>query len=272
MSLVKTTYPGIIIRNVLDEVRRFAKHSSQNFALLNDSMALISFTASHGVEVPIKNPFGDRGAPVGFKVLDSTGTLGVASHTMRIARLTEDNRIGMTVQFDGKHTEPCLIKTLSADKSINSGGLTTVDTWNTDANAETNRGGVISESAGTFTVSEAGLYHVSFMAALENVAYTQAQVRIDATGNPQFLNNLPAAFSSAPFISVHGQFELAAGGTFTCRAQQTNGGGLARLVLSGAANTRVVVSRSYNSTVDGYTATVTGILYGPNANITDVNG
>lgn len=273
MPIVKITQPGLKVREVLEESRRVQQHIQRNINLLNDNMAVVTFDAIHATEVPIINPFGDRGWPVGMRIVDSTG-LPVASSSMRLARLTQDNRIGVTTYFEGRHTEPLLVKRLTSAMAIPNNSATTINTWQTDATAEVNRGGVISESGGTFTVSEAGSYSVALQLSYqEGVTYTNCQGRLQAAGgNNRFLPQVSAALTDAAWIAFPAIFNLAAGATFVAQGFQTNAAAASRNLLSGNGNTRIAVNRLYNSTVDGYTATVTAILYGPGCNVVDVNG
>ncbi len=272
MALVKTNIPGLKVREVIDESRRVQKHQDKNFALLNDSMALVTFDATHATEVSIKNPFGDRGAPIGFKVLNVTGDLGVASHVMRTARLTEDNRIGMTVQFE---PPPYAIRVRkSTDQTGIASSVGTIITW--DVTVFTIGGG-IPFTGGTFTAPVAGIIEGTAVvgANATGVAAGDAWgVAIaDATLVDRYAETrIGVPTTSRPIGVAAGKFEVVAGQQFAVWLSQFNAAAATKDVESGTGLASTHAEFAYSDPPPSYSATITGILYGPNSNIVDVNG
>lgn len=198
----------------------------------------------------------------GAKALNVLGTVWIDDRVVN--GVVDPVNMLATVNYDGRHTEPLLVKRLTSAMAIPNNSATTINTWQTDATAEVNRGGVISESGGTFTVSEAGSYSVALQLSYqEGVTYTNCQGRLQAAGgNNRFLPQISAALTDAAWIAFPAIFNLAAGATFVAQGFQTNAAAASRNLLSGNGNTRIAVNRLYNSTVDNYTADVTGILWG----------
>ncbi len=275
MSLVDIRRPAILPILNLDWVKQWNKRTTDNIDLINNSMVLVQFDATHGTEIGIKNPFGDRGAPIGFKVLDVTGNLGVASHTMRTARLTEDNRIGMTVQF----TPPshALRAHKASDQTGIASGTATAITWD-GVNMVYGDSSLVAGGTGVFTFPDAGIVHA--FATIGGTASGVAAgdswgVFLDtgSAGNSRRLEGrIGVPTASRPVLNISGDFQVAAGDQLIFFLVQSNAAAATKDLESGDGLAGCQAGFHYVAPASDYTATVTGILYGPNASIVDVNG
>ncbi len=202
-----------------------------------------------------------RRTPYAFQPLYVTSTAGVAMQIsdfspLNIART--DGQLGVTVGFGtGGHTGPCLITKFSgSNQSIASGGNTTLTGWNTST--VKTRTGVITTDGTTFTFSEAGTYHFSIYIAMQgSVTYTLLGALLVSGGENQAVVSLPAPFTDGAYTNLNMPIQIAAAGTVTVQAQQTNGSAAARNVLGGTSGTRIAINRTYSEA----TGIVTGILW-----------
>lgn len=220
----------------------------------------------HDTETRISNPLKVR--PTGIVAvralkLSSNQPTGVSLENPRIKwRMADNGDVFVTPSFECRHTEPLLVKRLASAKSIPSTVLseTLIDTWQTDANAEVNRGGVIRESAGTFTVSEPGTYQVAAQLSLDVGTYTTAQLNVVLGNGRRYLSYLAMAHTDGPWLPVSAIFSMTASDTLQIKAVQANAAAANRNAITGSGSTRVAVSRLYNSTI--YSARTTLFFFG----------
>lgn len=271
MPLVKTTFPSIVVRNVIDEIRRWTKHSSQNFALLNDNLAVVTFDATHATEVPIKNPFGERGAPVGMRIVDSTG-LPVASSSMRVARLIEDNRIGVTAQFAAPPTITRVSKT--SDQTGIASGTSTAVTWGIIDYGDD----IVDGATGVFTFPYSGIVHgfATLGATANGVAAGDSWGAFLSeslgAGTRRLEGRIGVPTQSRPILNISGEFAVAAGDQLLYTFIQHNAAAAAKDLESGNVLAGCHAGFHYVAPALDSSATITAVLYGPGCNIVDVNG
>jgi hypothetical protein len=230
-----------------------------------------SLQLTSGVERLIANPLAGKGiTPIGFTpwyAEDANGNPLTISGWKFNQRPTDTNgtklpgMVGLTVNFDLAHTQPYLEKYLNANQSIANGGATTAVLWDATAGS---RGTGISYNAGTFTLAEAGTYQiVSSLIWQTGVTYTIAEGALYVTGsllqtkaggtpNSSAHAYLNLAWADGPWHQFVGQFQVAAGATFSVQAAQTNGAAAARNLRGVATDSRapsyVSVARLYNDT------------------------
>lgn len=166
----------------------------------------------------------------------------------------------VTANYDLKHTEPCFIAS-GAAKSIPSGGADTLfDDWST---VYVNRGGVISQSSGTFTVSEAGLYvailKIRFPGGVTYIGTNAIVKPLSGTDTPSAtsgaLNGIKTGDlywditnqNQGPYMTVAAPMPLQAGGTFGTYAFQTNGASSPRVIAAGPDARTLAVYRQFNT-------------------------
>lgn len=274
MSLVKLTRPGIIQRLVGEQVRQWNAHTSDNIARINDFATLVSFTATHGVEVGITNPFGDKGIPSGFQVISTSG-LGVQSFVPNYARLTQDNKIGLTISFQRSVGES-LDLVLTTNQSLPAGVETTI-IWNSrsSVNGVTTDPTCLSwNGTDTVTINETGQYLVRLHCVHVNTGTaSRRRARVFRGANAAIVSNVWSVVGTDTTQDAFKLITLAAGDTIQGRTTQ-NDAGAQNLIGSGTSTTvtddrsSLMITRERNDAL--YSAVVTGILYGPSSNISVV--
>lgn len=228
---------------------------------------IITLDFVHGQETPIDIPkkFGTRA--LAFQPLEAynlaTGVALAVPSAPRYNRQRADGRLGVTIDFDLRHTEPCLIKTASAAQSINHATSTDMSGWNTTVKT---RGSVITDNGTTFTLAEAGSYLVLLQAQLQQgVSYSEFQIWVDVDGVSFAGGSVDdaVAFSNGPVKRFSTVVPANAGSTLKARAYQTNGLSAPRNLAAGgpgAIGKRIEIHRIYNDSTP--TGRVTGILWG----------
>lgn len=236
------------------------KKMFSNGLLIRDNMyaaAEVTLPLVHGVEYEFTNPLPTIPLyfePYEFKLADGSQALPLAGPPILNKKLG-NGKLGITVRYDGKHTEPFYEGSVTGQAIASGAGPVTAAGWT----AAKNRGGVITESAGTFTVSEAGQYLVHAHEA-GGVSLTRWLLRVRPAGVDKAREDMPGGYTTS---AVNGQrsgagaiLDLAAGGTFTIGWLFTSATTPQNFDFS------VQISRIYNATVDGYAANVTGVLWG----------
>lgn len=276
MPLININAPGPIVRNVIEEHRRFGKHTTDNIARINNKFAIVEFEAEHGVETGVDNPFGDRGAPSGFQVInavlsDGTPAVGVSSWSMRTARLTEDNQLGMTLQFAmpvGEQIE--LVRT--TDTSNYTTGNTGSVSWSGILTVNSSIGDALSWSSGAdtrITIGEAGNYlikcHAVWAANATGVRGTYLYLDGTRIDSAEYSAAPAATFSQPQLVRP---LTLSAGQYLEMYVRQDSGGNLAMqgegsLTSYTNAAGRASFSATRLRNDEAYTATVTAIFYAP---------
>ncbi len=206
--------------------------------------------------------------PIGFHPLEAWDAttyepLSVFG-TPRIDRTPRsDGLIPITVEYDLRHTEPCLIKELTGNQSIASGlSFKDVTTWNTSSSVKS-RGSVISCDGTNFSVSEAGSYLVTLQYAWQGggLTYSTIQCDITATASPPYGDELRVVgFNDGSWAKLVTTLEVSAGHTFKAKVLQVNGAAAARNLLGGAGLTHITINRLHNDSTP--TGTVRGVLWG----------
>lgn len=268
---MKVNLPGIDIKKLPEELRVPFSPVAQSLDKVRDILrsigiadnmnaALVDMSMTHATECPLSNPLQSR--PVGFQPIAAyslTTGLPVSIESYSGPNLSRTDRLlGITVGFavtDPLHTYPLLGKT-SAAFSVGNNSLTTVTGWS----GAQFRGSVITESAGTWTLTETGSYQIAAWADYENGGgtYTRAYIGLDSGGGTIARSDGAVAWSAGPALNVGTVYQFAAGATFTVKAYQTNAAVAARSV-----NFRCSVQRIYNDTTyTAPTARVLGILWG----------
>lgn len=247
------------------DVARLDTHDAQ-LAQITQQQArqtMVTFAATHGVEVEIDNPFSSL--PAGFQIIDARSEDGAPLSVIQSAKvrsIPDTTKLGITVDYDLRHTEPCLVMSASIAQDLVHNTNTLMAGWNT---THLSRGSVISQSAGVFTVSEAGRYLVVFkMRFGTGVTYTFNYVSIRQTAEPLLNVNIgearvAAAQTEAPFLSTSAILDLNAGGTFETRGLQANGSGATYATGSSPDGRIIQIYRLHNDSTP--TGTVRGILY-----------
>lgn len=213
-----------------------------------------SQTLVHGTEYLLQNPLPTK--PVGFTPIyafDSNRTaIEIPNCMLNLART--DGLLGLTVNFERSHAAPYLAKTASF-LVPNGGGESIVTGWTT----EDSRGSVISESSGTWTVSEAGVYNITAWVNYGSIgaSYTRNFMSLIVVSPSVNLarSDIDALLVNGAALNLSSNYKFAAGGQFRVTAFQTNAA-LASRTVPWALR----VNRLYNDAP--YAANVTGILWG----------
>jgi len=98
MPLVDINRPGIIVRNVIDELKRWTKHSSENTERINNKFYELPAayqTFTHGTQQEVPNPFYPS-VPTGFLV---TNTSASTSPSISFTPVTRSGFCGITANF-----------------------------------------------------------------------------------------------------------------------------------------------------------------------------
>jgi hypothetical protein len=254
MPLVKTNIPTLKIREVLEESRRVQRHQDQNFRMLNDSMALVTFDATHGAEVGIRNPFGDRGAPIGMEVISAVGSLGVASLAMRPARLTQDNRLGVTVQFQPSTVGRSVSSFLPFSSAPPMVSGTAIDITSVLLDP-----GEWEISAFSCLGFGTGVTGTNFSAGITTVSNSLTIAAGNAGDTAGHVPTMPTAAADAIITIPPRRFSVAAQTRYYLVAKA--------LFSAGTPRPFGRLSATQVGVATGYTANVTAIMYGPNSNI-----
>ncbi len=155
----------------------------------------------------------------------------------------------VTANYPLDHTKQLREMSRSSDLSI-AQATPTVVTWN---NTVTSRGSVITHSSGTFTVSEAGSYLVTFCGQFESATYTYQSLWIETTGGVRWGVVGSASYTGFTQLSTAWPVKLAAGATFTAVVYQTNVVPAARNFHGGTGVNdniaRVSVNRMFNDSI-----------------------
>lgn len=253
--------PSIQNLSLSRDVLRVQQHINDNLDRLNQSFARFTDVPFvHGEEKLIPNPFGVSSTkqPVALfsgNGVDSNGNVLIISNYV-ISAPRADGFIGLTLYYDLRHTNPSLVMYLGADQPIPNNTTTTVDWSATERSNPASP--IITDSAGTFTVSEAGLYQVVTVCRLESATYTNAEISIVSGGITRGSQQFPVAWTSLPIVQAVALFPLSAGGTFITRVYQLNTAPSSRNLLSGQTASRVMISRLYNDSTP--TGIVSGVL------------
>ena len=244
-----------------------AMHTNQHSIADNMNAAIVTFGTpigpksstgigvQHGVEFPFKSAF----RPIGFTPLSTWALDGVTAALPVVGEPVinynradkKDGWYGITFSFERNHTYPYLQKTIAQSLGSGVGPAALTTTWG----SAVSQGSVITESGGTWSVSEAGNYLISAFLNFENggAGYTREYFDFSGISNaPQF--DWQGA-SSTIDTTLSFVAPLTAGQTFQARLLQVNGGAAAR-----APQVIMSVQRLYNS--NSYSALVTGILWG----------
>ncbi len=266
MSLVKNSIPSLIYRNVIEENRRWQKHTSDNITRINDSMALVTFEATHGEEVGIINPFGERGAPVGLHIINSDG-LGVSSFSTRPLRLVEDNRYGVTVQFQPPSGVAMVRR--AAAQNVATGTVLEAVLFDTQEQIAGEFSHSTSANQARVVCAKAGILHVTQEVRFVGSALGTNRlsgVVINGAGNfhGAWTGGAPTAQDVGGATST--RIEVAAGDYISIATFQDSGGNLA---LSTGAR-RIRLTAKYDSPPVDYSANVTALMFAPNSNVLDV--
>ncbi len=223
----------------------------------NFKCAIIERDLVHAVETPITLGF----KPIGVYALrsEALGTYSRYAIDSLDWRLdAPGGTIGVKAKYDLNHTGPSLIKYHSTTEAIAHGApLRDVVSWDSTERADST--GVITEATGIFTVSEAGLYHVSIMLSFQTgVTYTEIAALI-SQGTASYMGEtyIPAALSNGPTITCTALLSLAAGGTFKAVAYQVNAAVAARNLIGGRdSGKKIQIARLRNDAVPTNTVTL----------------
>jgi len=220
---------------------------------------LLDYKFVHGVELQIKNPLND--IPEGVKdvrcqglEVDSAGKttgkfydLDVATVRWRTIQTQpgQPQRLGVTVKFDVSHGGQLLEKHRTTDQTIANNTLTTV-LWEATTNT---RGSVITESSGSFSVTEAGVYLVSGQVNISGGALTAFQAWLEMGGNRFGDTGFFATTTADALVSTSWPITMAAGDSVKFVAYQANAAVANRTIIGTNTNrARVAVQRIYNAT------------------------
>lgn len=256
MTLVDIRRPYILSANTLDENRRWQKQTLDNLDRVNGKFAIATqVQLTHGTTTTITSPL-PEGMTIGSIVptycLGYTPTTGATYTTLGIPRVdwqvnTNAAGIDLTPDFPLNHTQPCLIKTASADQSIPSGANTQLTGWDVTYYS---RGSVISDNGTLFTLAEAGTYSVAVYIFMESSTYTGTQIIFTdgvAIDFPQ--QYLPATLNDGARLTAAGIIKATANQTFYAGLFQANAGALNHNVKGGANFRRIEFHRLYNNTI-----------------------
>lgn len=239
---------------------RVAQHTADNIARINESFArMTEVELQHGVPTLIPNPFAPSRQPLaflnGFAETEDGTRYDIA--TMRFGTPRTDGFVEVTAKYDLRHTEPFYERSNSVPQLIthNSLQLVVFDTL------RSSRGSVVTYSAGTFTVSEAGTYAIGAKVYWEPATYTQAEFLFTAGGARIADVYIPADITSGPVMTAMATAMLQAGATITMSAFHTNAA-VANRNLNGDTTvgraTSIRIARLYNDTTP--TCFVSGLL------------
>ncbi len=239
------------LARIVDGYRSDLERILNNGGTYADNMhcAVLEMSMTHGVPVPIVNPLRTR--PRGIHVLDARDSNGVPMSVLgspKLDFLRPDGFMGISVEYDLRHTEPCLIRSATGTKVFNDNTDTLIDGWDDPLFT---RGSVITANAtnDTFTFAEAGTYTLTCKLAMPGgFAYSLFQLYATIGGVGALLNHLDfVAFTNQPIRTMTGVFRVTAGQTLLTRGQQTSGGN--RTVAAGAGSRYLAIHRLYNDSV-----------------------
>jgi hypothetical protein len=259
MPLVDLRRPAIQRLSDPRDALRVDQHQNDNIARLNQAFARFEDQEFvHGEPTLIPNPFGVSSGVHPVALLSATAAESDGT-ALRIANCIvgaprTDGFLELTIEYDLRHTEPCMERLHNATQSIGDGA--TIDVaFNTPVFT---RGSVITYSAPNFTVSEAGTYALYAATPLEGggLTYDSADVWFDFGGSTISEFWIPATFNNGPRLVTTVTRKLAAGATFKVRCFQSNTAPASRNLM--ATQTTMAVHRLYNDTIP--TGIVSGLL------------
>lgn len=231
---------------------------------IGDNMfaSFVSFEAKHGALTPVANPL--KSKPKGFTLLeaiDSDGNLlGVSSCTADLNR-SDGRELGITVNYDLRHTEPCIEAYLNASQLIGN-GTDVVILW--DRFISNGGGSAIAynSTTGIWTINETGLYQFSIRGVFNDAAVTYSATQVKINNNGGAAGNIVEDYLVASHtfrrVGVSTTHYVAAGSVFRGLAFQTSGG--SRNFLGGLVGSRMAITRLRNDSTP--TGRVLGIVWG----------
>lgn len=237
MPIAGVNRPSLEISSLPNDRARVFQCINDNIDFIDQAFAQTTFTAQHGTEVLIPNPYGASSsrfpvAVLSSYALDSTTGLPVAIAGITIGAPRADKRISLTVQYapplgycDASNT---------ADLSVGNGAFTAVV-----FNQDTTLGTALSRSGNTIIVNVSGVYQCR---ATQRWAATSANSRriIDIMRNGSAVHEGQISLSAAtinPATDHARMMLLAAGDSMSAQVFQDSGGALN---LLGGATTGVV--------------------------------
>jgi len=211
----------------------------------NFKCSIVEKALTHGVEMPITCGFN----PIGVYALRSEAIkdgsrYSIDSLDWRFG--APGGTIGVTAKFDLGHSGQLLEKHRTTNQTIANNTLTTV-LWESTTNT---RGSVITESSGSFSVTEAGVYFVSGQVNISGGALTAFQAWLEMGGNRFGDTGFFATTTADALVSTSWPITMAAGDSVKFVAYQTNAAVANRTIIGTNTNrARMAVQRLYNATV-----------------------
>jgi hypothetical protein len=250
---------------------RVDQHQNDNIARVNEAFAQFEQEFVHGVETLFPNPFGVSSTKHPIALLsgvaedDDGNALAIASY--KISEPRTDGNIGITVEYDLRHTEPYAEYRLNGDQSTTN-NIETPVSWGTVVTADaagvisiTSNGGAPLSSR--ITVSEAGVYDFTGQISWATNATGKRFVFGVANNNGagatvpiRGYSEVPAVTGDYTALDFSFRWPLSAGGYVEIFALQNSGGALALKGADAAYHPAIQVSRYRND------STPTGIVRG----------
>ena len=278
MPLVSISRPGILVRNVIDELKRWTKHSSENMERINNKFYELPAayqTFTHGVQVELPNPFYPA-LPTGFLPTAATKDgVPIEMPGVVLTPFTRTGFCGLTVNFARGGGETMTLALLANQSIPNAtetgivfGGIATAG-----GETATNANGSISWNGSTgFTLNKPGQYLVNATiswavsgAGTRGVYLTQAVAgtRYAATeGPPQGTFFTQQQVSAV--LPVSSTLTVIVSGTHQAGAALNANGAGALTDRAGFSNRCwAQATRLLDRSVTDYSANVTGYLLGP---------
>jgi hypothetical protein len=206
----------------------------------NTTSKLVEVELTHGVARKFRNPLR---VPVVAVIPLVAAEQKIAAWRYSPIQSKLGDQVQIAVDYELDHAQPFLSKTNTGAFNVANNTVTTV-TWGTTT---ATRGSAISESAGTFTVSEAGTYAITTYAIFEfAVTYTRALLQI-VTGGGTILSrsDISASLTQGPALNTSVFVDLAASDTFKVQAFHTNAAAVTRTLV--ASQHGVTVQRIHST-------------------------
>jgi hypothetical protein len=250
VPLISLSRPGVIVRNVIDELRRYTKHDAENLERVNGKFFQVSQTFVHGTATEIVNPWYPS-LPTGFMVTSAADSDGnpITAPAVSFTAFARDGWSSLTVNFAPPNTRTTVTVATGAAVALATGVGSAVAS--------------ISPAVGIYDVEgvvmiNAGPTGLSLVrGAIQNISATS----IGGLGSNSVENSPASSPATTPIGRVAvtlppQRYEVTAAAPtiwMTARADFTGGttSGLGWLTAVSVAPPT------------GYTATVTGYLLGP---------
>lgn len=256
----------MIVRNVIDELRRYTKHDAENLERVNAKFFRVSQEFVHGEATEIVNPWYPS-LPTGFMVTSATDSTGAAipAPAVSFTAFARDGWSSLTMIYAPPANR------LQVTKSVNQTGLIstahTLVTWDVTG---LRIGTFDYTAAGVFTAPATGILEIGYTLAANAVGtaagdYWGGYAQNTSAGSKRAATSrfgVGIVAGGAPIGNARGWFAVTAGDQLEIRCTQGNAAGTTRDLSSGAIS-GCVADLFYSGPPADFTGTVTGYLLGP---------